>query len=289
MDGTNWLEFAMDQRNVGCQLAAGLSVVPITAAARAEYALVTKDAAGSVLVEREKKERVRSYQAGSLAALVAIVCKFSSKPQAESRGPEPTITLDPKMPRKFVFVDYDAIVALLDEGDGYETVTFTPKMSDGMETIEKLASGTGAMQQKGILDVLRRQINGVYEPSDLVNRLRVLKFDSSTGGQSTVRAGDESMSRAVVARVTGVDALPDEVKLTVPYFDNVEDVDLSLLNVTIDACLDVEPSSQAFLLRPKAGELEKAKRLVLNTIVRLLQCEFEGRPDVAVFLGKPGA
>lgn len=289
-DGTNWRDVIRDAQATGAALQPRVEVVEDKFDARGQYFTVTRfDDKGSCQVITCRPDRIRRYVANGTSSLVSLVKAFCRRKSDGRSDPKPSLppgheTALPKISSKFVFVDRDAIVALLDEADGHERVTFELERTEQYEAVCALEGGP--LTQRDIIDLLRRRINGEYEP-DLLPELRKLKFNKSDAGDSTVESGKSSMSRTVLAEIKGTDTLPDSFTITVPMFSNVRSSDGTPYHVQIECCLDVDLLQERFIVRPKAGEIARVEELVLDMIRGDLEAEFLDVELVSVFLGSP--
>jgi hypothetical protein len=116
----------------------------------------------------------------------------------------------------FVWASMSRVMAVLNERDYRdETITLKLRQSDGFGRVEALAM-KGPMTQREIIDLLRTDINGLYEPIDLVARLREVRVINDSKGAASLAAGKESISQSVQREVVGAASLPEDVVLTVP-------------------------------------------------------------------------
>lgn len=312
MDGTNLTVFAEAQRSIGKELTPRVDVVNMPGDPRGGYVVIERNG-GEARFHYQTKPRIRNYKALSLASFAAIVTSFSVG-QSASRGEslaetagtvrtveksdkDGTFSLAPPIavrPRLFVFVGPKSVVALLDEADGIETVRFDLETSDNWKAIERLTDvpdegdeAGGPFLQKDLIDFLRREVNGEYEPPNIVQKLRAVKFTKAVAGDSTVQNGRESMSRSVLTELVGVDQIPDEMVAEVPFYENARTNDGALIEVGVTLCIDTDLAKEAFYLRPKAGEMAAAREFAMNKIAVALRETFAGYGDITVFVGSP--
>jgi hypothetical protein len=138
-----------------------------------------------------------------------------------------------------------------------------------------LSSACSAMKQSDFIRLLRIQFRGCLGESNLLPLAKNLKFTNDQAAAGQYEQGRQSLSRGVVAQVTGADAFPEEVTLTVPVFENFE------MRTTIDCALEVMPMEQQFKLTPFPLELSAAMNETLVAIAGL----FTGKDMPPIYKG----
>jgi hypothetical protein len=116
-----------------------------------------------------------------------------------------------------------------------------------------------------------RQVVYVYEQSDR------RKFSSAADGAGSIQHSRESIGRSINAAVTGEAALPEDVWLTVPVFENHP------FRARIACALEIMPQDQTFQLLPFPLEVQQAMDTALADVVNTLKGEnvppaFRGSP-----------
>ena len=88
----------------------------------------------------------------------------------------------------------------------------------------------------------------------LIDSLRQVKFEAATKTEGNVGRGKSSIGKDVKAEATFLDAIPEQVNLSVPLFEN------SFLSNAYDVmcALEIYEDEQRLQLFPLPGEIEKA-------------------------------
>ena len=259
------------------------------------YGLVDKDLNFTMVTPAVP---VRKYEAKSLDAVVDLVNHFAARlgppPAAVDGSAGSTAKPDEyKGGRIFVWIGGDAITVLLDEADRRERVRFDLSVGDGFRILTELGEADEndepeSFKQSEFIDLLRRRINGMYSPSDIITRVRGIKFTRSEQGQSQVSVGRESMGASVEASLVGADDFPEDLLVNVPVYDNVRDQAGRLYIQAVDCCLDINLVKQTFMLRPKAGVIEMCRQVVDSTLRAVITERTKQWADrVFVFCGRP--
>lgn len=302
MEGTDITKLVQDQRLVGKELEAhkgkAVEFVENEFEADGAYMEIVRDGQTVEVRERVPRTAPREYKAGSIAALVAMAAYFadptagatdaSRLPAAAEWNENAPVTPPPSFAKKqlFIFVNDAGIVALLDETDRREKLVFTLQVSESMQAVQALKNQS-EFTQRHIIDLLRRRIAGEYSPANILSLVKQLKFQKSDSGESSLATGRESMSRTTNNELTGASNLPEFVEIDVPYFENVVDEDGRPYMVSIRCTLDADLDKQTLILRPVAGQLDAARELVIDKLVKQIDAGLEDHDNVRVFAGSP--
>ena len=211
----------------------------------------------------------RKYSTLTLASFVAIVNEFATRNAAPDKV--------------FVFASMSQVVAVLSEADRRETVTFPLATTSSWQVMRSMR-GSSAMTQAAFIDMLRRGLDATYTPPDLLSLVRIVKFKQNESGESNIQTGKASIGRSVQSELTGAGALPEDVRVNVPVWDNVMHDDI-LRNVDVICALDIDLEQQRFYLRPKAGQIESHERDALDWLVGLIAEQVS--ESVSVYAGSP--
>lgn len=115
-----------------------------------------------------------------------------------------------------------------------------------------LQNGGKQMSQTSIVRELRITFRNCLQSENLLGLLRSLKFNTDLSGNADLQHGRESMGKSVLAKVTGVDALPEETDLMMPVFNNHGK------KTGIKCAIEVFPAEQTFAITPYPQELTRA-------------------------------
>lgn len=292
-DGTNWRDVIRDSQATGAALQPRVEVVEDKYDARSAYFEVQRtDDKGSAQIIRRVPPRIRKYEVLSIAGLVQMIGAFAVRKPAEKEGraTKDSGPITAPGPRKFVFVNDQGAQVLLDEADGHETLWLEFRETKQFEMLRAIEGGRGVdLSQQGVIDLLRRDLNGQYTPDGIVPLLRKLKFARKDDAESELKSTKSSMSKAVTAEVTGAADLPEEITAEVPIFSNVRDIQGFLYTAKVTLCLDVDLFKERFSLRLKAGELDRVMEQTRFLIAQQIEIGVCDLQNVRVFVGHPEA
>ena len=172
-----------------------------------------------------------------------------------------------------VWVSMDRISFVYDNLDRRDFAELPLKISE--PTAWLLDQSKKPLRQSEIVRALRIVFRAhTSRDSTLLQLLRQLKFTSNGAAEGAIRHGEESLGRSIVNAVTGQDAIPEQTFLSFPFFSNVPS------NVTLEVAVEINASEQVFFLTPMPGELERGKKIALETIAEQIIHD-------RVFLGNP--
>lgn len=133
-------------------------------------------------------------------------------------------------------------------------------------------------RQADFIRLLRIDLQGALPAaSNLLPLIRELKFNNNAAAQSNIQHGKESLGRQIEAAVHGIDAIPEEVTLSVPLWENFTCI------VPIRCAVEILPHEQQFKLTPFPLELRKAVELGMGSIRNLMD-----DTGVDYYYGSPG-
>lgn len=249
-------------------------------AARAVVLSVPGEAPGHAWIQNpgENAERVelvaqpRKYSAFSLDGLRGQIDHFAS----EGDGSASVLAL----------VGRGRVTVMLDEAETrLHRLTMDLPVSKPFAFLTSLANSVQKYDQKQVVWALRTQIGADnIMPTDLLARLKSLKFTQSSDGNSDIKVGRESMGKQVVAAVVGGGKdLPESCVLSVPvYADLVLSGEVQMQ--PIECAIDIDIAEATFIVKPMPGELERAQRETDEAIRRYIAATVEAS-NVKVFNG----
>lgn len=166
------------------------------------------------------------------------------------------------------------IAFVYDLSDRRSFATCDLPLSPQYEWLKSLSGN--AMNQKDFVRTLRIIFNGCHD-GVVLNLARNLKFTSAGDVAGTVQQGRESMAKSVMAEVRGEAAIPEQMLLTLPVFENYA------YNAQIGCALEVMAEQMCFKLTPFPMALKRAINETLDDIANLL----EGEEMPPVYRGSP--
>lgn len=115
---------------------------------------------------------------------------------------------------------------------------------------------TRQWEQKQLIRTLRTVFAGCVQGVDLVSLVRKVDVSRAERVQAEQTKGRVSMSREMMAEVSGANLLPDTFTLLVPAFHQAS---LAGIKVRVEVALDLDAEQKAvFTLIPLAGQVEAA-------------------------------
>jgi hypothetical protein len=114
----------------------------------------------------------------------------------------------------------------------------------------------------------------------VVAKFRKLDWESGDKGTSDIRHGDARMSKAIIAKVQGIDELPEELAVSVPVYQQTGERQEYIVNCNVE----IDAVNRQFQLVPVPDELERVLDLAQASIRERLDAELK---DVPVYYGKP--
>lgn len=154
------------------------------------------------------------------------------------------------------FVGTDNVVVIMDTDDSQHsnTVSLPLVKHHAWATLKNSVP----MTQKRILGFLTVDLFGVGNDSpDLANLLRRVKIEKSEDLDSSINHGDESVSKSIRNKTTGLDELPEFVMFSfAPYLNLTGSASVEDVQVACAVIINAEEAT--FHIRPLPGELEEA-------------------------------
>lgn len=133
------------------------------------------------------------------------------------------------------------------------------------------------MRQDAFVRLLRITLEGCVTDSNLLSRVRNLKWRSGSDSEGSIQHGKSSMSRAIQAEVMGTDTIPEEIALSVPVWANWQH------RAVVRCAIEIDAASQMFSLTPYPLSIQNAKDEALDSLAELFS--EDGMPPA--YLGKP--
>lgn len=121
-----------------------------------------------------------------------------------------------------------------------------------------------AMDQKSFVRLLRIDFRGCLGDSNLLPLVRQLKFTADGAVEGNIQHGRESMGKQITAAVTGADAIPEDLTLFVPVFENHP------FRARVACAVETLPHEQAFRLTPFPLEVPVAMDAAMEDVRRVL-------------------
>jgi hypothetical protein len=207
----------------------------------------------------------RGHSAWHLDTIIDFANRFAGEPSAVFYGP-------------------GSVVAVLRDGedDMRSVVRFMLDHSAEFVALTKLARSPEWLEQKAFIRLLRITLAGSLAPSELLNKVRKIKFESGSVVTGKITRQDESLGRSLSAAASSDEGdLPEDVILEVPVYKNPGEA----TSYPVQCAVEIDPMQGKFQLVPFPGALEMAIELAMASIKkRLVAGLHEGIP---VYHGAP--
>jgi hypothetical protein len=186
-----------------------------------------------------------------------------------------------------VWYSRHAITLLCNDEDRRDRATLKLSPSKQIGVLTSLENGR-AMSQRDLIFMLRSTFGDCLGPAgNLVELLRLVKFQIQETGESLVNRGKSSIGRQLSAELSAIDQLPERVTLNVPVFDKF----LTRYRANVVCILEPDEKTQSFQLLPMPGTIEAATQdaeQLLGNELRMLLESYPERPEPPpVYYGVP--
>lgn len=257
-DGVKEIErLAMDSINLEPKLLALPQEKP------GAYAIVTPGKSGGTLVERVAKPTWHNETLETPGQLNAFIGALDELRSDAAKSADPGV----------VYVSKEQVTFCYSFEDRRDRAVVPLVIS---KPFAWLSTPSQSMDQKTLIRTLRIVFaDCLPSDSNLISLLRSLRFTNNGEAQVDVQKGREAIGKNILNEVRGVDALPDEVVLTVPVFENTRSV------VTIRCALEVYPDTQRFELIALPSQLHRGMTIALDDILSVVTAN----TNVKAFIG----
>jgi hypothetical protein len=214
----------------------------------------------------------RKHKAQDLETVVAFAERFET---AAATGTSIGAT---------IWYNRDKIVCLTNDAERFDRVTVDMLKSKQILSLVELDAKRPLMPQRDFLFMLRT----VFTPNafpiapKLIDMLRQVKFEAGAKSEGNIQRGKTSVGKEVTAAATFLDAVPEQVTLSVPVFDN------SFMPKSYDVicALEIYEQEQRLQLFPLPGEIESAFAHAEADLCKSLR-DLLGKTTVPVYYGCP--
>jgi len=175
-----------------------------------------------------------------------------------------------------VFYDNAGITFVFDREDRRHRATCQLRISPQYAWLLHSESAGRRMTQSDFIRELRISFRGCLGDGNLLALLRQLKFANSADAAAAIQHGRESIGKQILLSVTGESAIPEEMALNIPVFDNFD------RRTRVMCAIEIFPQEQQFRLTPYPQELKRAMDETIESIAFL----FEGDDMPPAFRGE---
>ncbi len=183
-----------------------------------------------------------------------------------------------------VWHDDSGVALLTDDADRRDAVTFPLTPSERFETLAMLAEDKPTFDQAKFIRLLRVDLG--LDNLKIVAKFRRLDWSLSDDGGGDVQHGANKVSKSVMAKVQGIDELPDELDVQVPVYQQTGERQTYIVKCAIE----IDTLNRLLQLVPLPDELERVIDLAQASIHDRLTAalgEIDGQQVIPVYYGKP--
>lgn len=184
----------------------------------------------------------RDHKAQDLETIVAFAERFEAK--------------DAKSVSAAIWYNRAKIVALTNDAERFDRVSVDMIRSQQINKLIDLQKQPIKFPQRDFLFILRTVFTQDAFPTEpkLIENLRQVTFKANQEATGNIQRGKTSIGRAASAEADFLDAIPEQVHVSVPLFDN------SFLSgvYSINCALEIYEDEQRLQLFPLPGEVEGA-------------------------------
>lgn len=183
-----------------------------------------------------------------------------------------------------VWHDSDGVTLLIDDADRRDSVFFPLTASKRFEVLRTLAKNKPAFNQSQFVRLLRVELG--LDNLKIVSKFRKLDWSMSNDGSGDIQHGNNKVGKSVLAKVQGIDELPEELAVEVPVYQQTGERQAYVVKCAVE----IDTVNQQFQLIPMPDELERvidlAQASIHDRLVAALG-EVDGQKAIPVYYGKP--
>jgi hypothetical protein len=191
----------------------------------------------------------RDHRVGSLADLILFAQREDNKSPIVWHGVE-------------------CVVLVTNDADRRDSVTLPLTLSERFKTLQMLAEEKPALTQVEFIRLLRVDLG--LDNTAVVAKFRKLDWSNGAEANGDIQHGSAKLGKSIAAKVQGIDALPDELPVEVPVYQQTGERQAYI----VQCLIEIDTLNQRFQLIPKADELER--------VVDLAQAGIHERLNVAL-------
>jgi hypothetical protein len=170
----------------------------------------------------------------------------------------------------------DGVVLVMDDSDRRDLVTFPLTFSARYQRLRQLAADKPSFDQSRFVRLLRIELG--LDNAAVVSKFRKLDWENGDKAAGRVQHGDMRLSKEVVAKVQGVDELPEEIRVPIPVYNQAGERQ----EYEMVCAVEIDTVNRAFQLIPLPDEIERVLDLAQDDIRKRLTGELE-----TVYYGEP--
>jgi hypothetical protein len=175
------------------------------------------------------------------------------------------------------------VVLVTDDDDRRDRVQFPLTFSERFLIMRKLEKEPRPMTQPQFVRLLRIHLG--IEPL-VIKQFRRIDWENGDQGTAEVNHGNMRVGKSIVAKVQGIDELPDELRVPVPVYQQVGERHEYLVRCYIE----IDPANHTFEFGPMPDELEQLVDSAQASIRERLETGLSregGEQEIPVYYGAP--
>lgn len=184
-----------------------------------------------------------------------------------------------KSETKVIWHGATQVVLVLDDTDRRDVVVFPLMISERFHTLCHLGQNKPFLKQPQFVRLLRIDLD--LDNTKVVSQFRGLDWSQAGGATGEVVHGQDRMGKTIMAKVEGVDQLPDELTVELPVYKNCGERDL----YRVRCAIEIDTQNTSLGLFPVADEIERITDLAQASIHTRLESLVNEK--VAVYYGTP--
>ncbi len=221
----------------------------------------------------------RRHTAHDIKSLADMVLRHAENARIETPEQHSAVSVS-------VWFSRDGIVALLDDGDRRDRITYPIKLSAAMKQLLAWEAKQFAHTPQEIRKIFRIMFPNTY--SNDKSRLKEfdrLTFQFDQKDESARGHGTASIGKSIVATLSNREQVPENVRFFEPCFEGLQGW------VGVGAMVETDPEHQCVTVTPISGEIESAIREAEKDIGAKLLVMLGGAADlpsnIQVYAGTP--
>lgn len=155
-----------------------------------------------------------------------------------------------------IWYSREMVVCLTNDAERFDRITVDLIRSQQAAKLMDLQTTKPLMPQRDFLFMLRTVFTANAFPTapKLIDTLRSVKFEAGQKTDGVVQRGKSSVGKELSASATFLDAVPEQVTVSVPMFDN----SFAKRSYDVICALEIHEVEMRLQLFPLPGEVEKA-------------------------------
>lgn len=202
----------------------------------------------------------RCHKAGSLASIISL----AKPPNFEWKN-------------CVVWYDRTQVTLLYDDGTRRDKAVFSPRYHPQFQLLKELEEKKTAFKQADFLKLLRVQLRGLADFTELIALISKVRFGRSEESVSEITQGKASIGRHLQAEMANAAGMPTECRLEVVVCSNVDFL------WEIDCHIEIDPAAESFRLYPFPGEIEEA----IQNMESFIGAELAADAGCPIYFGQP--